>query len=77
MIYFGYLLAIILSGYIGCRFCPYRDDAMVREAKRCQAELKEVNLKADRLSADYAEALLEISRLNNKLAAKLTQMEKS
>lgn len=78
MIYFGYLVAIILSAYVGCRFCPYRDDAMIKESLKCQTQIKELNKKHDRLSADYAEALAEISRLYNKLAAgSLKPKEKS
>lgn len=68
MIYFGYLIALIIGGFAGCYFCPKRDDAMIKEAQRCRAELKQANKEYSVLSSDYAYELEENARLLKKLA---------
>ena len=71
MIYFLIILSFAVGLIIGLYLCPRRDDAMIKEAKRCQQELKQMNSRYAVLSYDYSESLIENARLNNKLAARI------
>lgn len=71
MVYFAILAALILGLLLGCFFCPYRDDAMIKEAKKTYSDLKALKKEHQKTLCDYSEALSENARLNSKLSAKI------
>ena len=70
----AYILSILTFGIglgIGLYLCPKRDDAMIKEAHRCQKEVKTLQNKLAVLNYDYRESLIENARLNDKLARRI------
>ena len=71
MIYFSSIIALIVGAFVGCYMCPHREGAMIKEAQRCRAELKEANKIYNSLALDYADCLDENARLCGKLSYRL------